>query len=873
MPTFPYESGTGGGGTVDTVARSGVNEISTPVGQAVPEGESTFNFGRLWLNPEGSGGPINVAASAAAMEAAGFVEGDLSPDTAVDEVVVTNVDLTGAAPADAKTGINQLNGKEFYVDAGGDWQEFPSAGGVSYDVAETKTDAERRTARTNAGIPKEYGSDQQLEANAKALEAFQNDRYIDNLIAPELLIDVIADGGSTPVSRGDYLERYFDWMTSKAVSGPLPITSFARTATVPLIEMGYIFKNVDRLMRFKSQSGSSITSLATAEFTQIAGRHWEVRFTTRVAMDPVRAVVGQNFRLENLVGDGDAHALNGASRFKTIDADLMGFTCDIYWRRTANPVDVTNFDNTYEQAYGLTRSRVSIPMSTLLFSQDGYDGGNVYEGAWNFQRCTGGVSFQEIGFAWEGNPETWNGETARHDLLFFDTTNVRFIDDVSLVGASFGGACLRATGNSIIRHTRLSTGGGLNQGSSARSGIRVQDGVQVIGARSSHGLMKGDVITVGESSSVKDIYTSIGSGSAPYASYGDGIILANIGRVAGSNAAGRSYDTRSRLTYTNIDQIRNDADATMVDGSFSDLDSAGNSNFAKTSRVPNSLLGTSEYRTEKDVTIGERIIGSGLIYQPIAAALAPIVDADIDAAGFTTGTADVAQTQNIGGVQVTIQGSSSTAPFNSNGIGVMVGTPNSDGTAERVTLSFDPPIDNLSIQLTNFLQVSAALRRELANIQINGVAAVAADITVGGGLTKPNDTTIAATAHLEDGPATFNQTRISTVSWDVQGAGTNTGFDAPRLSLLSGQPQTPILPVAQNGTLKSINGGAAQMFDVAGVEVADYTIVPDFVTSVDDITTLDPDTVAEAYQTGATGAGAGHYYSIDIAGNRDWAKA
>ena len=119
--TVPFRTGVGGTGDPQTTARSIANEaavdkITRPAGASVPAGEVTLNSGKIWLNDTAAAITVPATDSAANMAGAGFTE---QTQTQVDkEVVLSTVDLSGAADPAAKIGRNINNGKEYEVKAG-----------------------------------------------------------------------------------------------------------------------------------------------------------------------------------------------------------------------------------------------------------------------------------------------------------------------------------------------------------------------------------------------------------------------------------------------------------------------------------------------------------------------------------------------------------------------------------------------------------------------------------------------------------------------------------------------------------------------------------------------------------------------------------
>lgn len=233
---------------------------------------------------------------------------------------------------------------------------------------------------------------------------------------------------------------------------------------------------------------------------------------------------------------------------------------------------------------------------------------------------------------------------------------------------------------------------------------------------------------------------------------------------------------------------------------------------------------------------------------------------------FISGPVTTAQTAHIQGINVTISGDDGAANFDARSDGVMFTDASDDTLANGVsatpvayTIAFAPPIKGLVIEARDFLLLSGRERR-MSNFNIVPDS-VTGDLDLTAGVVK-------GVSNGGDGTLVFPPTtEISELSFTVEGEGYN-AFKGPRLRFLSGQAAAQSL-----SGVKISRNGDAEFLNAAGVSFTGGSFTPPFIPQVDDITALSPDEYDRAWQTGAGGAGAGLYYSIDNSGTRAWFKA
>ena len=123
------KGGSGGSSTdltaqsTENYAKAAVDAITAQAGESIPAGTELFGASRIWKNGTAAAITVPATITVANMESAGFTPAGGS--VTVNEVVLSNSDLTGKAAAGAKYGRNVVSGAEFYVNASGDWATAP----------------------------------------------------------------------------------------------------------------------------------------------------------------------------------------------------------------------------------------------------------------------------------------------------------------------------------------------------------------------------------------------------------------------------------------------------------------------------------------------------------------------------------------------------------------------------------------------------------------------------------------------------------------------------------------------------------------------------------------------------------------------------
>ncbi len=218
---------------------------------------------------------------------------------------------------------------------------------------------------------------------------------------------------------------------------------------------------------------------------------------------------------------------------------------------------------------------------------------------------------------------------------------------------------------------------------------------------------------------------------------------------------------------------------------------------------------------------GERVL-SLVNFQLEAVGPEPVVDENIGLAGFVNGASNLPQTQDVGGVDLTIVGDQPGAIISSRVDGVML--PDGDMTTALgvdvtptvYTLTFSRAVKGLIIEARDFVNLAGRIRKMVGfNIAPQSVT----------GALVLDSGEVSGSENGADGTLVFDpEAEITVLTFTVTGTGTN-GLKGPRLRNFSFQEVFDDTPVTLQGFFKTIDGGDPALYH-EGVEVTgNYTVI------------------------------------------------